>query len=179
MGIGIGDVLTGLMGAGSVMQTVSAYQTAKSDKNAYNYQAGVDDTNAQLAEQARADAIRNGQIEAVNSGLKTAQLEGDQRARFSQANVDLNSGSPLNVLSDTIFMGKRDAAIIMDNANKRAWADEVQAGNYRSNAKLLRNRADNISPGKQALGTLLTTGGTVASHWYEMDRAENRRQTLG
>lgn len=173
MAIGFGDFLMGLMGAGSVMQTVSAYNASKQDKAAYNYQAVVDSNNAQLAEQQRADAIRNGQIEAVNAGLHAGQLEGVQRAAFSQANLDASQGSPLNILSDTLFMGRRDATLIMENANKKAWGDEVQAANYRSNASLLRSRADATDPWKAGMATLLTTGGTVASKWYDLNRTKN------
>ena len=179
MDIGISDVIMGLMGAGSVMQTVSSYKSAQADKSAYNYQATVDENNAQLAQEQATQAIRAGQTEAMNAGLRTAQLEGEQRARYSQSNVDLQSGSPLNVLSDTLFLGRRDASIIMDNANQTAWGDMVQSGNYKSNAGLLRNRANAVNPGQQALGTLLTTGGTVASKWYDLDKTKNRPQTLG
>ena len=170
------DILTGLMGAGAAVQTYNAYQGAKQDKRALSYQATVDENNAKTAGALRADAIRNGQIEAVNAGLRTAQIEGEQRAHFSQSNLDTSQGSPLNILSDTLFMGRRDAAIITDNANKKAWGYDVQAGNDRGNARLLRDRAGTISPEKAALGTALTSGGTVAAKWYEMDKEQNKRE---
>lgn len=173
MAIGISDIIEGLMGAGSIMQTVSAYNSATQDKAAYNYQAVVDQNNAQIAQEQSADAIRNGQVEAMTAGLRTAQLEGKQRNMYAAANIDTSQGSPLNVLSDTLFMGKRDASIIMDNANKQAWGDQVQADNYKSNANLLKTRADNTSPWKAGLGTLLTTGGQVASKWYDMNKTTN------
>lgn len=165
------DVIKGLMVGGSAMQTISAYKGAQADKSAFKYQATVDENNAILADQQRADAIRNGQIEAVNASMKAGQLEGKQRAAFSQANLDTSQGSPLNILSDTLFLGRRDAGIIMDNANKKARGYDVMAGNDRANAKLLRDRADDTDPWRTGLTTLLTSGGTVASKWYAMDKA--------
>lgn len=178
MAIGIADILTGLMGAGSIMQTVSAYKGAEQDKAAYKYQSVVDSNNSQIAQEQSADAIRNGQVEAMTAGLRTAQLEGRQRNMYAGANIDASQGSPLNVLSDTLFLGRRDAGIIMDNANKKAWGYKVQAQNYKDNAGLLNDRADATDPWKAGLSTLLTTGGTVAAKWYSMDKSQNY-QTLG
>lgn len=173
MSIGIADILSGLMGAGSIMQTVSAYKGAEQDKAAYKYQSVVDSNNSQIAQEQASDAIRNGQIEAMTAGLRTAQLEGEQRNRYAASNVDPSQGSPLNVLSDTLFLGRRDAGIIMDNANKKAWGSKVQAQNYKNNAGLLKDRADATDPWKTGLSTLLTTGGTVASKWYDMNKSSN------
>lgn len=173
------DVIKGLAGAGSVMQTISAYKGAQQENNALKYQATVDENNAIIAGQLRADAIRNGEIEAVNAGLKTGQLIGKQRAAYSQSGVAIDGGgSPLNVLSDTLFMGRRDASIITDNARKKAWGYDVQAQNDVSNAGMLRDRADANSPWKAGAGALLTSGASVASTWYNLDKQKNK-QTLG
>lgn len=167
---GFADLLTGLMAGGMAMQTWAAYNGAKDTKKSYNYNAVVDENNAQLADQQAHDAITRGQINETNQELKTAQLAGKQRNLMASRGVDLSEGSPLTVLVSTQFMGDRDAAQIATNAGREAWGHEVEASNYRNNAKLLKTRADSISPFQNAAGTLLTTGGTVASKWYQMDK---------
>lgn len=167
---GFADLIQGLMAGGMAMQTWAAYNGAKDTKKAYNYNAAVDENNAQLATQQAHDAITRGQINETNEELKTAQLAGKQRNLMASRGVDLSEGSPLNQLVTTQFMGDRDAAAIATNAGREAWGHDVEAANYRDNAKLLRTRADSVSPWTNAAGTLLTTGGTVASKWYQMDK---------
>lgn len=153
-------------GAGVLMSTSAAYDKSVADKTAYAMQATVANQNAALATANASDAIRRGQTAEVNSQLRTRQLQGTQAAQMAANGMDLGSGSPLSILSDTEFMGGNDAAVIHDNALKEAYGFQVQAANYTSNANLLQYRADMESPNKAAATSLLTGLGNVASRWY-------------
>lgn len=155
-----------LEGAGMVTAAASAYAKSAADRAAYDTQATVADNNSALAKLQASDAIQRGQTAEVNSELKTRQLQGHQAAMMAANGVDLSSGSPLNILSDTEFMGANDAGVIARNAAREAWGYNVQAQNYSSNANLFRERADMESPDRAAATSLLTDGGQVARRWY-------------
>lgn len=170
---GMGDFTSTIEGAGVALSGVAAYNKSVADKAAFDMQATVAENNANMARAAASDAIRRGQTEEVNSQLKTRQLQGKQAAQMAANGVDLSSGSPLSILSDTEFMGANDAAVIHANALKEAYGFNVQEANYKNNAKLLRYRSDMESPTTAAATSLLTGSGNVANRWY------TRRQKVG
>jgi hypothetical protein len=169
MGIEAATLLLGAQAVGAGASAYGAYTKAKGEKAAYNYQAQIAENNRQMATWQAEDAITRGQTAAARLQLKTAQLKGTQRASLAARGLDLGEGSPLNILTDTDFMGAIDANTLTDNAAKEAWAFRQQASNYGSNAELLRMRADNVSPLMDAGTTLLTGAGKVASTWYYMN----------
>lgn len=163
---GIGDFAPAVEGAGVALSGVAAYNKSVADKTAYDMQATVADNNAAMARAQASDAITRGQTAEVNSQLKTRQLQGMQAAQMAANGVDLSSGSPLSILSDTEFMGANDAAVIHANALKEAYGFNVQEANYKNNANLLRYRSGMESPFTSAATSLLTGAGSVASRWY-------------
>jgi len=169
MGLEASTIQAISMGAqayGAVASTAAAYNKSKADKMAYEYQAKVAENNAQVTEWQARDAIVRGQTAEANSRLKTAALKGTQRASMAARGLDLGEGSPLNILTDTDYMGEVDAGIIKDNVAREAWGYRTQGTNYRNNAEMLKFRAGMESPGTAAAGTLLTNAGKVASSWY-------------
>lgn len=167
---GLGDIVGGLAPAvetaGVLMSGTAAYNKTTADNTAYAMQASVANQNAAMANANASDAITRGQTAVVNSELRTRQLQGTQAAQMAANGVDLGSGSPLSILSDTQFMGGNDATVIQNNALKEAYGYQVQAANYTSNADLLTYRANSNSPTTSAETALLTGAGSVASRWY-------------
>lgn len=163
-----------MQAAGAVGSTYASYRGSQLAKQGYEYQSAVARNNAQLAEWQAQDAITRGQSKEGDVRLRTAQLAGTQRAIFGARNIAMNEGSALNILADTAFMGERDALTVRNNAQREAWAARNQARGYDSNAAFLSQRASAESPFLSAAGTLLTTGGKVASGWYSMrERSQN------
>lgn len=161
----------GMQAAGVGVSSVAAYQKAEMDKTAYTMQAQVAETNAQLDEFRAADAITRGKTTLGKHQLSVRQMVGTQRAQLAANGLTLDSGSPLNILSDTEFMGARDAEIIKSNALKEAWGYKVQAVNDRNAASMLRYRAGMSDPGSAAATTALTGAGSVAASWYNMGKS--------
>jgi hypothetical protein len=151
---------------GAVAAGAGAYAKSQADQAAYTTQAAVADNNSQLSRLQASDAITRGQTAQVTSQLKTRQLMGRQAAAMSANGVSLAEGSPLNILSDTEFMGANDATIIANNAAKEAWGYNLQAENSANNAEMLRHRAAAENPGRAFQSSLLNSFGTVASRWY-------------
>lgn len=152
--------------AGMAVSAYGAYQQSVATKNAYEYQAKVAQNNAQIARWQAEDAVTRGQKEEANHRLKLAQMAGSQRASMAARGLDLGTGSALDILTGTEFMGEMDALTIRDNAGREAWAYSNKGNEYEANAELMRYRADSESPWMAAGASLLTQGGAVAEKWY-------------
>lgn len=166
----IGNIGTGVQAAGVIASTVGAYNKSESDANAYEYQSKIASNNAMLAEWQASDATRRGATTANLVRQKGAKIKGMQTAEFAARGVDLGIGSPLNILTDTDFNTGVDVATASDNTSKEVYALQMQAANYRSNAGLLKQRADDENPLLAAGGTLLTGAASVASGWYSRNK---------
>lgn len=151
---------------GAVTAGAGAYNKSVADKAAFETQAAVAANNSQFAQMQASDADTRGQTAQMNSQLKTRQLQGNQAAIMAANGVDLATGSALDILTDTSFMGANDASVIAQNAAKEAWGYKVQESNEVSKANLYRQRASAENPGQAQRTSLLTSAGTVASRWY-------------
>jgi len=145
-----------MQGSGAVMGAAGAYNKAQSQKDMLN-------TEAQIATWQGAQAIENGQTEEQNSRLRTGAVFGAQRAQLAANGVDLGSGSALDVLASTKYMGNRDALTIRDNATRAAWGYDTQAS-------MDRTAASNISPGMAGFSSLLGSAGSVGQSWYNWQK---------
>jgi hypothetical protein len=168
--MGIEVIGMALAGASMVMNANAAEQRSQAEKNAYAYQAGVQANNAKLAEMQAQDALQRGAKEEQNQRLKTAMLKSNQTATLAARGLDLSSGSPLDILTTTDFMGERDARTIGDNAAKEAWAARVRASSATSDSQMLQSRSDAENPGQAYFGSLVSGAGQVASSWYKYNK---------
>ena len=121
--------------------------------------------NAIMAERAAQDAQRRGEQEAIAARRKTDQLRGLQRARMAANGLDINFGTPADILDQTDFFAQSDQATIRNNAKRQAWADRAQGANFTSQGDAAATQA-NLS----AFGTLLGGGGQLADKWYTYNR---------
>lgn len=159
-----------LSGAGVAMQAQAAATASQSAKNAYEYQAAVSRNNQKIAEWQAQNAIAQGEEAQIEQRRKIASLKGSQRAGLAAKGLDISSGSALNILTDTDYLGELDVLNIKSNAERNAWAQRVQGNNEAANATLLSMRADAENPLLAGAGTLLTGAGTVADRWYTYNR---------
>ena len=162
----VDNVGKGLQLSGLISSTIGAYKKSSGEQQGYEFQSAVARNNAGLSEIQRKDALLRGQSTEQNVRLRTAQVGGTQRASLAARGIDIGEGSPLNILTDTAFMGERDALTARDNAAKEAWGFQVQGQNHADNAALLDWRASQISPAGDAINTLITGAGKVAAGWY-------------
>jgi hypothetical protein len=115
----------------------SAYQGIRAGKAAKKAgqleQAGWNDAartyewNAKLAELQADDAINRGEVEAERYQSQVDQFIGTQRAGFAGAGVDVNWGSPVDVVADTAYLGSLDKSMIRNNALREAWGYRTES----------------------------------------------------
>lgn len=165
---GIGAIGTGLQIAGIFGSASAAYKKSTLEKTGYEFQSKVAANNAIIAEQQAGDAITRGQTNENTVRQNTAQLKSTQVASLAARNLDMGSGSPLDILTSTDYMGEVDALKVRNNATKEAWGDRVNAQSATDASRMLSWRSEQQSPTQDAFSTLLTGAGTVASSWYAM-----------
>lgn len=133
----------------------SASQQADAQKKALNYQAQVEANNAKIAAWQRSDALQRGEIDAQQAMEKQAQALGSQRAALAANGLDVtDSGSALDLLASTKFLGEQDVNTIQSNAARQAWGYDIEGMNHQASSTLDKWKADSISP----TGTGLMTG---------------------
>jgi len=154
--------------ASTVIGAAGQMQAANATAAAAEYNAEVNRRNAIVAQNLAADARKRG-IEAVNEQhMKTAALKGRQIAVISANNLDVTSGSPLDVLGDTAQIGEWDARTIRGNFEREALGHETQVMNFNAEAGLneMKARSARSAGMIAAAGSIAGGLGTVADKWY-------------
>lgn len=155
--------------AGSTI--LSAYgqqQAGKAQAAQARYNAAVQRNNQIVANQLAADSIKRGEIEEKQHRLQVAQLKGRQKTVLAASGIETDSGSALDILSDTAEIGELEALTIRNNAEREAHGFKTQASNFAASSQNNLLAADNAeSAGTSgAFSTLLGGAGSVASKWY-------------
>lgn len=141
--------LTAATGAISAAGVYSQAKTAKATA----------ELNATMADRAAADAVTRGDKQAMEARRQGSLMAGAQRSRYAAAGLDIESGTPGDVIDQTDFFAQSDGATARTNARKDAAGYQSQGASYRA-------QADSINPGLQLAGSLLGTASSVAGKWY-------------
>ena len=155
--------------AGSTLLSfVGDNQAAEAAAAQQRYQAAVDRNNQIIANRQAEDALRRGEKEEKQHRLKIEQLKGRQKTVFAASGVETDSGSALDILSDTAEIGELEALTIRNNAEREAYGHRVQANNFGASAQNRLLAADNTTraAGFSGFSTLLSGAGSVADQFY-------------
>lgn len=164
----MGAAAVGLGAAGAAVNAYATYQQQKAAQNAAEYEAKVQQQNAQLAEAQAKDVESRGAIEEARYGQQVAGLLATQTTGLAASGVDVSAAgsSARAVLDDTTRLGRLDLLTMRQNAAREAYAQRIQGLNAISAASLATNRASATMPGLAASGTLLSGSAQVADSWY-------------
>jgi hypothetical protein len=158
--------------AGTAMNVVGQSQQAQQQAAQSSYQAQVARNNQMIAERNATLAQQQGEVQAQQQQLKTAQLEGSQRAALASQGGDVNSGSPLDILGDTARAGATDVATIRSNAGLNAYGFRLQGANAAGQANLYSaNAANTMANLPFGIGSSLLGGASsLANKWSDFTR---------
>lgn len=165
----VASLTASAVGAGS--SAIGAYYSAASQKSQLRFQAQMAELNAAQAEKAAQQTLRAGQFEEQATRMRTAQLKSTQRASMAANGIDLGSGSALQVLTSTDYMGEVDANTVAANAVRAAWGQRLDAVNMQNDALMARATASGINPGMAATSSLLGSAGQLAGQWYGLKQS--------
>ena len=142
---------------------ISAIQSAQAANAQADYNTAVANNNAKLAEYQAEDAQRRGEEEAIAVQRKAAGLKSAQRATMAARGLDLTGGTPQGLLDQTDYFAQVDTGTVRSNADKEAYAKQVQASNSRTEAVAFQ--AGKRSPLMAGATSLLASASMVDSKW--------------
>lgn len=145
------------------LQALGSVQQAQAQKAAGNANAAILEANANVADTAAGDAALRGGAAAGRLRIEAGRVAATQKSGYAGAGVDTQSGSPLDVLSDTAGLSELDARIIESNATREAWGYKTQGADFRRRAALSR-----MGGNAAAEGTILGGVGRVAQMAYPL-----------
>lgn len=132
----------------AAVSATAAIQQGQAQKNAAEY-------NAKVQEQAAHDALQRGSDEAAANQDRTRRLIATQRAGFGASGLDISSGSPLDILTETAGLGKLDSLRLINNAQREGQGlmaqseitkyqgDQAQTAGYMNAAATILGSASN------------------------------------
>lgn len=156
----------------AVVGALGASQSAKAQSEASNYNAQIASENQQVATQNATLATQAGEQQAAMSGQKTRAEVGAIKANEAAANIDVNSGSAVDVRSSAAQLGELDAINIRSNAAREAYGYQTQATGFGAQSQLDQFTAQNASAAGDvsAAATFLSGAGSAGLNWarYQM-----------
>lgn len=167
--MGWAGIATQLTGAG--VNAIAASSAAAGQKSKLESAASAELLNAQMYESAAQQELRRGIGEQQAVQRRTANLKADQKVALAANGIDLGSGSAVNILTTTDYMGELDANMTHANSVRSAFGLRRQAQTSKNQADAFKSSANGIDPGMAGFTSLLSDASTVASSWYSAKKA--------
>ena len=118
---------------GMAISAIGALSNAQSQENAAEY-------NKQVAERDAAIAIDQGNAQAAIQGRQSRSVIDAARAQYGASGVDVNSGSPLDVLRSSASFAALDNLTIKYNAKVRSQGFKGEALGYEMQGDAAKTR---------------------------------------
>ena len=156
--------------AGSVIQGLGAKSSADSQSAMFTYQAGVARANQTIAAQNAKWETQSGEVEAQQAGLRAEDERSKSTVAAAAGNIDVTTGSPVQVGKSITEIGGENQAIVRANAAKRAFGATVEGFEQGAQANIYDAAAKNAtSAGDIAeLSSFVGGAGNVANKWLQM-----------
>jgi hypothetical protein len=148
--------IAGLVGAG--VSAGGSILGGTAQGNAASYQAAVAKNNSIIADQNAAYAVEAGNAQAAATSLKGAATAGKIKAAQAANNVDVNSGSAVNVQKSSRELNELDTETVLNNAELQAYGYRSAATGYQAQAGLEEMQAE-----EAPIGGYLSAGGNLLS----------------
>jgi hypothetical protein len=146
----------GLVGAG--VSAGGALLGGIAQGNAASYQAQVAQNNAQIAQQNATYSLQAGNAKVEQAGLKAAEDVGAAKTALAANNVDVNSGSALDVETGTRQKGALNQYTIANDAELQAYGYRTQATGFEAQAGL-----DDATATEAPIGAAIGATGSLLS----------------
>src|SRR6185312_863591 len=153
--------------AGAAVSAIGSAKQGAAEANMSNYNAQVQAQDAKAAQQNAQWAGAAGEQQTEQKQLQTRATVGALKANEAAGNIDVNSGSAVDVRSSAAQLGQLDAINIRANAARQAYGYQTQATSYEAESNLDRYAANNdVTAGDiGAAGTFLGGAGNAGSNW--------------
>lgn len=163
--MGIDPVSLGLIGAAT--SAGGAIMGGEATSQAASYQAQVARNNATIAQQNATYSEEAGQQQAQVESLKGAAQAGQLKASQAANNVDVNSGSAIDVQQSQREQSQLDTETTENNALLKAYGYRTEATSDTAQAQLDQTEAAEAPIGAAigATGGLLSSASSIGMKW--------------
>lgn len=157
--------------AGTAVSALGIYQQGQARAASANYQAQVAANNAIIAGQNADYAVNAGQAKAAAQSLKGAAIGGRIKASQAANNVDVNTGSAVDVQQSQREISKLDTETTLNNAQLQAYGYRANQTNYLAQSELDKQEAESDKTGAAlgAAGSLLSNASSLGFKWAGMN----------
>jgi hypothetical protein len=131
--------------AGAAITGYGEYEQGQAAKKSANYNSEIAANNATIAQQTATRAANAGEEQAAVSEQKTRATVGAIKANQAAGNIDVNSGSAVDVRSSAEELGELDALTVRSNAAKTAYGYQTQAASYTAQSQLDKFQGNNAA----------------------------------
>lgn len=165
MCIATAALIVGTVGAAT--SAYGVYSGGQASKRAAAYQAQVARNNSLIAESNARYAEEAGAAQAQATSLKGAAVGGKIKAAQAASNVDVNTGSAVNVQQSARQAEKLDTETVFNNAMLHAYGYRANATNFTAQAGLDELAGENAATGAEigAVGSLLSNASSLGFRW--------------
>ena len=158
----------GFQSAALAGSAVTSYYSARIQKQALQFQARINDINADLADAVAASELEQGAAQAERVRIGAENMKSAQRVALASNGIDLQrSDTAKNIIQGTEYMAQKDIDTVKANAARAAFGYKTQSMNMRIEGMVQRGAAGSINPFMQGLTTAITGAGTVAQSWQK------------
>jgi hypothetical protein len=147
-----------LEGASAGANVASSYTRASATRGQALYNAAMADLEAE-------DTRSTGNTSAARKVSQSDRRTGNIKTQIAGRGFSTGKGTASDLQDASDFVGRLDALTIRENTEKKVLAKRAEAGSYRM-------RASSISPGNEALGTLIGESGNLYKRWTNQDDQE-------
>jgi hypothetical protein len=140
---------------------------------AAQYQAGVANMNAQIAEQNAGYERAKGEYEAEQIGMKGRYQLGTMKTTQAASGVDVNTGSAVGARTSMASITSLEEATARNRAQRAAYGYQVEATGDRAQAGLYGMQAESSKKAGMlgALSSIIGGAGSVSDKWLAANRA--------
>ena len=155
------SLLSGVAGA------TGAEEQASANAAAANFQAQISQNNAAIATQQGQITAASGEEAAYNQGMKTRAAVGALEAAQGASNIDVNTGSALQVRQSEDTTGQLDAMTVLSNAARQVYGYNTEAASDTAQGQLYQSGAqqDKIAGNIGAASSVLSAAASAGSEY--------------
>ena len=157
--MGLAGISAGAAVAGVALSAASSISSGIAQSHAAAYQAAVARNNQIEAQQNATYAIQSGVTKDEEAGQKAAAQEGAVKAGIAADNIDVNTGSAVDVEKSQRETGLLSEETVSNNAALQAYGYQTQATGFGATAGLQSSEAAGAIP-----GSLLAAGGQLGTN---------------
>lgn len=160
---------TVLGGAGAGISAYGALTKGAADSAMYGYQQGIAQINQKIQKQNADYAIATGEVEAQQSGMKTAGQVSQTKVQQSASGLDVNSGSNVTVRDSETAIGQQNQDIIRSSAARKAYGFEVEGAQAEAQGNIygMAAKTSQTAGILGAVSSIIGGAGSVASKWAQ------------